>query len=150
MRDYRLYVKDIVSAIDSIHEFVAGMDSAAFQADDKTASTVMRKLEIIGIGELRRRILNWRGAATVRKQTERTHLIAVCQQAIAEMERKHGMNFEQFTRYTAGRTAHLRNSTDLSPDECRILGEEIMHDEDDWLDWKVSEEILQGSVAQSG
>jgi uncharacterized protein with HEPN domain len=48
MRDYRLYVKDIVAAIDSIHEFVAGMDSAAFQADDKTASAVVRKLEIIG------------------------------------------------------------------------------------------------------
>lgn len=48
MRDYKLYVSDIISAIDSIQEFVAGMDLAAFQADDKTASAVMRKLEIIG------------------------------------------------------------------------------------------------------
>ena len=48
MRDYRLYLKDILAAIDSIEEFVAGMDLAAFQADDKTTSAVMRKLEIIG------------------------------------------------------------------------------------------------------
>ena len=48
MRDYRLYLKDILAAIDSIEEFVAGMDPEAFQADDKTTSAVMRKLEIIG------------------------------------------------------------------------------------------------------
>ena len=48
MRDYHLYLKDIVAAMESIEEFIAGMDLASFQADDKTASAVMRKLEIIG------------------------------------------------------------------------------------------------------
>jgi len=48
MRDYKLYVADIVKAMDSIERFIVGMDLAAFQADDKTASAVMRKLEIIG------------------------------------------------------------------------------------------------------
>ena len=48
MRDYRLYLKDILAAIDSIEEFVAGIDLEAFQVDDKTTSAVMRKLEIIG------------------------------------------------------------------------------------------------------
>lgn len=48
MRDYTLYLKDILAAIDSIEEFVAGMDLQAFQADDKTTSAVMRKLEVIG------------------------------------------------------------------------------------------------------
>ncbi len=48
MRNYTLYLKDILAAIDSIEEFVAGMDLEAFQADDKTTSAVMRKLEIIG------------------------------------------------------------------------------------------------------
>ncbi len=52
------------------------------------------------------------------------------------------MSFEQFTRYTAERTAYLRNSTDLSLDERRSLNEEIMLDEDDWLDWKAAEEML--------
>ena len=48
MRDYTLYVKDIVAAIDSIEQFIAGMTVEAFCADDKTVSAVTRKLEIIG------------------------------------------------------------------------------------------------------
>ncbi len=48
MRDYRIYLKDIVAAMESIEAFIAEMDVEAFQADDKTASAVMRKLEIIG------------------------------------------------------------------------------------------------------
>lgn len=35
-------------AIESIEAFVAGMDLETFQADDKTASAVIRKFEIIG------------------------------------------------------------------------------------------------------
>ncbi len=48
MRDYRIYLKDIVAAMESIERFIEGMDFEAFEADDKTASAVMRKLEIIG------------------------------------------------------------------------------------------------------
>jgi uncharacterized protein with HEPN domain len=48
MRDNRLYLKDILAAIESIEEFVAGMDLEGFQADDKATSAVMRKLEMIG------------------------------------------------------------------------------------------------------
>jgi uncharacterized protein with HEPN domain len=48
MRDYTLYLKDILTAIESIEGFTAGMDLDAFQVDDKTTSAVMRKLEIIG------------------------------------------------------------------------------------------------------
>lgn len=48
MRDCRLYLRDILAAIDSIEAFVEGMDWETFQADDKTASAVVRKLEIIG------------------------------------------------------------------------------------------------------
>ena len=44
MRDYRLYIKDIVAAMESIEEFIAGMDLSSFREDDKTASAVMRKL----------------------------------------------------------------------------------------------------------
>lgn len=46
MRDYTLYLKDILTAIDSIEGFVAGMDLETFQTDDKTSSAVVRKLEI--------------------------------------------------------------------------------------------------------
>jgi len=48
MRDYRLYLKDILEAMESIEAFVQGMSQEAFQADDKTASAVIRKFEIIG------------------------------------------------------------------------------------------------------
>ena len=48
MRDYRLYLKDILTAIERIEVFVENMDLEAFKADDKTTSAVIRKLEIIG------------------------------------------------------------------------------------------------------
>lgn len=48
MRDYQLYLKDILSAMDSIEAFVEGMSFEKFRADDKTASAVIRKFEIIG------------------------------------------------------------------------------------------------------
>ncbi len=48
MRDYKLYLKDIVAAMESIQAFVRGMDLATFQSDDKTASAVIRKFEILG------------------------------------------------------------------------------------------------------
>jgi len=38
----------MLDAIESIQAFVQGMDFEAFQADDKTASAVLRKLEVIG------------------------------------------------------------------------------------------------------
>ncbi len=48
MRDYLLYVKDILSAINSIENFTKGMKFEEFCADDKTSSAVIRKFEIIG------------------------------------------------------------------------------------------------------
>ena len=48
MRDSRLYLKDILAAIESIEAFVEGMDLEAFRVDDKTTSAVIRKFEIIG------------------------------------------------------------------------------------------------------
>jgi uncharacterized protein with HEPN domain len=48
MRDYRLYLRDILAAMESIEAFVEGMDLEAFRTDDKTASAVIRKFEIIG------------------------------------------------------------------------------------------------------
>lgn len=48
MRNQRLYLEDILAAIESIEAFVAGMDLENFASDDKTASAVIRKFEIIG------------------------------------------------------------------------------------------------------
>ena len=48
MRNYRLYLKDIFEAMVAAQAFVEGMSFDAFVGDDKTASAVVRKLEIIG------------------------------------------------------------------------------------------------------
>ncbi len=48
MRDYRLYLKDILAALESIETFTERMGFERFRADDKTASAVVRKFEIIG------------------------------------------------------------------------------------------------------
>lgn len=48
MRDSRLYITDIVRAMDSIDAFIGEMDFDEFKNDDKTSSAVIRKFEIIG------------------------------------------------------------------------------------------------------
>jgi len=47
-RNYALYIKDIITCINQIEEFVCGMSYQEFVSDDKTCSAVIRKLEIIG------------------------------------------------------------------------------------------------------
>jgi len=47
-KDYKLYLKDIAEAIESIEQFVKGNTFDDFVKDDKTASAVIRKFEIIG------------------------------------------------------------------------------------------------------
>jgi len=48
MRNYQIYLRDILSAINSIEKFVEGMSFEDLKNDDKTSSAVIRKLEIIG------------------------------------------------------------------------------------------------------
>ena len=48
MRDYRLFLKDVINAMEAIESFVEGMDFEDFVEDDKTSSAVIRKFEIIG------------------------------------------------------------------------------------------------------
>jgi len=48
MRDAKLYLADMLAAINSIQTFTAGQTFEAFQSDDKTMSAVVRKMEIIG------------------------------------------------------------------------------------------------------
>jgi uncharacterized protein with HEPN domain len=47
-KKYKIYLKDIEKAINSIETFVKGMTFEKFQRDDKTSSAVIRKFEIIG------------------------------------------------------------------------------------------------------
>jgi len=47
-RDYQLFIKDIIAAMESIEGFVEGMSFEELMQDDKTASAVIRKFEIVG------------------------------------------------------------------------------------------------------
>jgi len=47
-RDYRLYLDDILEAIEKIGEYVKGMSFDEFAEDTKTIDAVVRNLEIIG------------------------------------------------------------------------------------------------------
>ena len=47
-RDSRLYLDDILGAIDHIREYILGLDYEAFQHDRKTQDAVVRNLEIVG------------------------------------------------------------------------------------------------------
>lgn len=47
-RDVKIYLKDILEAINAIEKFVEGLDFEEFKKDDKTSSAVIRKFEIIG------------------------------------------------------------------------------------------------------
>ena len=48
MRDQKLYIYDIIKAIDLIESFVENMNYEAFIEDPKTQSAVIRQFEIIG------------------------------------------------------------------------------------------------------
>jgi len=48
MRDYSLYLSDILKAFEAIESFVEGQSFEDFKKDDKTSSAVIRKFEIIG------------------------------------------------------------------------------------------------------
>lgn len=47
-RDYRLFIKDIMEAIEDIEAFVGDINFDNFRADKKTLSAVVWKLEVIG------------------------------------------------------------------------------------------------------
>lgn len=56
-RDYKLFLKDIIDAMDAIERFIEGMELDDLIKDDKTSSAVMRKFEILG--EAARNIPDW-------------------------------------------------------------------------------------------
>ena len=47
-RDSKLFIKDIIGAMDSIESFVGDMTLDELKEDEKTSSAVIRKFEVIG------------------------------------------------------------------------------------------------------
>ena len=48
LRDYRLYLQDILEACENVRHYSSGMNLEEFSADKKTIDAVVRNLEIIG------------------------------------------------------------------------------------------------------
>ena len=48
MRDPKLYLKDILEAMEAIERFVGEIDFETFEGDDMRVSAVIQKFEIIG------------------------------------------------------------------------------------------------------
>lgn len=68
--------------------------------------------------------------------------IAVLRRELGRFERKYGLRFERFSEYLHERSALLETNK-LSPEQSQALGRAIMQEEDDWLDWKVTKELLE-------
>lgn len=69
------------------------------------------------------------------------HQIDTLQRELARFERKYGMRFEQFVEYLHERSVLLEEG-EFSPEQRQVLGQAVMQEEDDWLDWKASREML--------
>lgn len=68
--------------------------------------------------------------------------ISALKRDIRRFERKYGMSFQQFGQYLHERSRLLQEKG-LSQDERRRLSQAIMQEEDDWLEWKAAEELLE-------
>ena len=64
------------------------------------------------------------------------------QGTILAFERKNGMTFAQFQQYLHERS-RLLDSPDLDEVTRRRLGQSVMSEEDDWLEWKAAMEMLE-------
>lgn len=68
--------------------------------------------------------------------------IARRRREVKRFERTYGLDFQQFSAYLHERSALLAKG-DLTSEQRQALGQAIMQEEDDWLDWKVAQEMLE-------
>ena len=67
--------------------------------------------------------------------------VSQLQQELSSLESKYGMSFEQFAAYVHERSVLLEEG-DLSPEQRKALGQAIVQEEEDWLEWKLNREML--------
>lgn len=48
IRDYRLYIEDILEALEKIKDYINGLTFSEFEQDNKTVDAVVRNFEILG------------------------------------------------------------------------------------------------------
>ncbi len=68
--------------------------------------------------------------------------VGALQRELTRFEHKYAMRFEQFTEYLHERSVLLEEG-EFPPEQRQVLGQAIMQEEDDWLDWKVAQEMLE-------
>jgi len=68
--------------------------------------------------------------------------ITALRRELTRFERKYGMSFKRFEEYLHERSMLLETGN-LSAGQRQSLGRIIMHEEDDWLDWKAAREMLE-------
>ena len=71
--------------------------------------------------------------------------IGTLRRRVSRFERKYGMHFQQFSEYLHERSVLLEKS-ELSAEKRQVLGQAIMQEEDDWLDWKVAQEMIESWI----
>ena len=62
---------------------------------------------------------------------------------IAEFEKRYGMTFEQFSAYLKERSMTLTNGP-LDAGQKKKVAQALMQEEEDWLDWKIARDFLNG------
>jgi len=67
------------------------------------------------------------------------------QQRTEQFHHKYGMDFHQFHEYLHERSELLQSGS-LSEKQRQTLGRAIMQEEDDWLDWKAAQEMLDNWI----
>jgi len=61
------------------------------------------------------------------------------------LEKQHGMTFEQFSAYLKERAALVAHGQ-LDAEQKQRVAQAVMAEEEDWLDWKIAREFLEGWV----
>jgi Arc/MetJ-type ribon-helix-helix transcriptional regulator len=61
---------------------------------------------------------------------------------VNQFEQKYGMGFQQFSEYLHERSILLEKG-DFSAGQRQALGQAVMQEEDDWLEWKADQEMLE-------
>jgi hypothetical protein len=70
------------------------------------------------------------------------HQIEELKQRIESFHHKYGMDFQEFVEYVHARSTLLQ-AAHLSLEQRQALGQAIMQEEDDWLDWKAATDMLE-------
>ena len=65
------------------------------------------------------------------------------QKRLTALEKRYGMTFEQFSAYLKERSALVAHGQ-LDAEQRHRVSQAVTIEEDDWLDWKIAQDFLEG------